>query len=351
MILSGPIFEVVYLAAVVVIWSALLYQALLTAAGYLYSRRKPARHLDPVELPRVSILVPARDEEEVIRSTVEHLLGLDYPREKIDVIIINDGSSDRTREILESIRDPRLTVLHVPRERSGQGKSRALNSGIRRARGELIAVYDADNRPDPASLRLLVDGLMADRSYSAAIRKFRCLNKSRALLTRFVNIETMSFQWIIQAGRSFLFRIAILPGTNFVIWKQAVIDAGGWDEKALTEDAELSMRLYRAGRKIRFVPRAVTWEQEPETVRVWLRQRERWVRGNNYVFSKLIRIRRDFKSSVIGWEFVLFSSMYYIFFAAMYCRTFCFCWGCSIWRASRSAARSSRSGSWLTCSS
>jgi len=107
-----------------------------------------------------------------------------------------------------------------------------------------------------------------------------------------------------------------LPGTNFVIRKRPLIDVGGWDEGELTEDAELSLKLYKAGWKIKFVPGAITREQEPDSIRVWLKQRERWVRGNNYVTGKILKDFWSFKNKVIGLEFLVFGLMYYVFFIA-----------------------------------
>lgn len=314
------LFEFVYILVVAVIWLMLVYQVILTFGGYLYSRKRVGlgKQLIPTEnLPFVSVLIPARNEEKVIKETVECMFALKYPENKIEIIVVNDGSNDKTQEILESINDKRLKVINIPVNESGKGKSRVLNLGLTCASGELLAVYDADNRPEPESLKILVNELVSSEGYVAAIGKFRTINKDRTNLTRFVNIESLSFQWIIQAGRSFLFDIAILPGTNFVIHKKVAIDAGGWDEHALTEDAELSERLYRDGWKIKFVPNAITWEQEPETIKVWLKQRERWVRGNNYVLKKVWKDFNGFKSKIIGTEFLSFSLMYYIFFFGM----------------------------------
>lgn len=316
--ISEIFFEFMYILVTAVIWLMLVYQGILTFGGYLYSRsRKKRKPLEPHELPLVSILIPARNEETVIAETVACMFRLDYPADKLEVLIMNDGSTDRTREILESYGDKRLKVINIPKEESGRGKSRVLNLGVRQTAGEIVAIYDADNRPEPNALRLLVDELLYDRSFIAAIGKFRTINKDATVMTRFINIESMAFQWIIQAGRSFFFDIAILPGTNFVIWKKTVLDAGGWDESALTEDAELSLRLYKAGGKIKFVPESITREQEPERLKVWLRQRERWVRGNNYVLVKTLGDFRHFKDKAIGFEFLAFSLMNYIFFAAM----------------------------------
>ena len=151
------------------------------------------------------------------------------------------------------------------------------------AKSSYIAIYDADNTPAPDALKYLVAQLLLHPGLGAVLGKFRTVNKDRTLLTRFINIETLSFQSILQAGRWRLFKIATLPGTNFVIRKEVIDQVGGWDEGAMTEDSELSIRMYINKWRIKFIPYALTYEQEPERWGVWMGQRTRWVRGNNYV--------------------------------------------------------------------
>jgi cellulose synthase/poly-beta-1,6-N-acetylglucosamine synthase-like glycosyltransferase len=205
----------------------------------------------------------------------------------------------------------------VPPERGGRGKSAALTYAVEASRHDLIAIYDADNRPEPNSLRLLVAALVADAGLAATVGKFRCINRHRNLLTRFVNIESLAFQWIMQAGRWAMLGVTTLPGTNFVVWRSVLQGVGGWDEKALTEDAELTIRLYETGRRIRFVPGAVTWEQEPEQLRVWLRQRLRWARGNNYVLAKHVGRLLALRPRVIAFELLYTLVLYYVVCAAI----------------------------------
>ena len=121
----------------------------------------------------------------------------------------------------------------------------------------------------------------------------------------------------MQAGRFHLSNVAILPGTNYVIKKSVLEKCGGWDEKAITEDSELSVRIYQRGFKIKFVPLSVTWEQEPEKLSVWIRQRTRWVRGNNYVLRKFAPEAFRFKSKFLVMEFVYLFALYYLFLAAI----------------------------------
>ncbi len=315
--------SILFLIAVLLIWFMIAYQLVLTIAGffhYLHSIREK-RRIDEMafDYPPVSILIPAHNEEVVIAATLDAMLALDYPREKLEVIIINDGSTDSTKQIVEGYakKDSRVVLHNVPVGEGGKGKSTALNLGVKRARSEIIAVYDADNTPAPDALKYLVAQLLLNPGLGAVIGKFRTVNKDRTLLTRFINIETLSFQSILQAGRWKLFKIATLPGTNFVIRKEVIDRMGGWDERAMTEDSELSIRMYIQKWRIKFIPYAITYEQEPERWDVWLKQRTRWVRGNNYVAWKFLRLRTELYSKRLRLEVFYLFAMYYIFFIAI----------------------------------
>ena len=322
--------SIVFLIAVILIWFMIGYQLLLTVAGFLHHLRsiRERKHVDAIAFayPPVSLLIPAHNEELVMGATLEAMLALDYPKDRLEIIVINDGSTDSTKEIIDSYRkrDNRIRLYDVPQGEGGKGKSRALNLGLQIAQSEFIAVYDADNTPAPDALQYLVAQLLMHPELGAVLGKFRTVNKDRNLLTRFINIETLSFQSILQAGRWWLLKIATLPGTNFVIRRAVIEQLGGWDEDAMTEDAELSIRMYINGWKIKYIPYAVTYEQEPERWDVWLRQRTRWVRGNNYVALKFLRRRREIKSRRVQLEVFYLFAMYYIFFIAIIISDFIF---------------------------
>lgn len=271
------------------------------------------------DLPTCTILIPAHNEAVVIGNTIEAMLNLEYPDGKLKIMVINDGSKDQTKEIIESYakKDSRVVLFNIPEGMGGKGKSRALNLGIQQVDSEVIAVYDADNTPDPKALHYLVASLVSDKELGGVIGKFRTVNKNRNLLTRFINIETLSFQSMLQAGRWQLHKIATLPGTNFVMWKWLIDELNGWDEEALTEDAELSIRIYELGYKIKFLPYAITYEQEPEKWSVWIKQRVRWVRGNNYVLAKFLKEIPNFKNKRLRFDLLYTLAVYYIFFVAV----------------------------------
>ena len=320
----------IFVIAVILIWFMIAYQFVLTVFGYInfIKSLKERKEIDEMifDYPSCSLLIPAYNEAKVIGATIESMLKLNYPKDKLQIIVINDGSTDSTKEIIESYaaQDSRVELFDIPKGEGGKGKSRTLNIGIKAAKGEIIAIYDADNTPDSNSLRYLVAQLLQHKELGAVLGKFRTVNKNRNWLTRFINIETLSFQSMLQAGRWQMNNIATLPGTNFVMWNWLIQKLNGWDEEALTEDSELSIRIYEEGYKIKFIPYAVTYEQEPESWKVWIKQRMRWVRGNNYVISKFFKEIPKFKNRRLAFDLLYTLALYYVFFAAIIISDFLF---------------------------
>ena len=312
-----------FVVAVILIWFMIGYQFLLTVFGYINFLRsaRERKDVDGISFtyPTCTILIPAHNEEMVIRRTVESMCRLVYPHDRLKIMVINDGSKDRTREIVLELaaQDDRVVLFDVPQGQGGKGKSRALNLGIRQVDAEIIAIYDADNTPDPDALRYLVAQLILHPELGAVLGKFRTVNKNATLLTRFINIETLGFQSMLQAGRWQMHHIATLPGTNFVMRAALIAELGGWDEEALTEDSELSIRIYEHGYRIKYIPYAVTYEQEPQEWAVWIRQRMRWVRGNNYVIGKFFRHIPHFKNRRLAFDLLYTLALYYVFFIAI----------------------------------
>jgi cellulose synthase/poly-beta-1,6-N-acetylglucosamine synthase-like glycosyltransferase len=312
-----------FVVAVILIWFMIAYQFVLTFFGYLNYMKslRERRVVDNMQFdyPSCTILIPAHNEAKVIGSTVEAMKNLRYPANRLRIVVIDDGSTDGTGAIVarHAAGDNRVELFVVPQGEGGRGKSRALNIGLRRVSSEIVAIYDADNTPDPNALRYLVAQLMVNEELGAVIGKFRTVNKDTNLLTRFINIETLSFQSMLQAGRWQMHNIATLPGTNFVVWTDLLRRLDGWDEEALTEDSELSIRIYKEGYKIKFIPYAITYEQEPQEWKVWLRQRMRWVRGNNYVIGKFFKEIPKFRNKRLAFDLLYTLSLYYVFFAAI----------------------------------
>ncbi|HGM1222861.1 glycosyltransferase, partial [Clostridioides difficile] len=300
----------------------LLINIILAMGGYIFYFKNFDKEIKEIdEYPMISILVPAHNEAKVIGRTVESLLLLNYPKSKMELIVINDNSSDNSKEILENIKDRynnyNFTIINTDSLTGGKGKSNALNIGYTISKGDFIAVYDADNTPDKNALRYLVQTIVMNDELGAVIGKFRTRNKNKNLLTKFINIETLSFQWMSQAGRWQLFNLCTIPGTNFILRRSIIEEIGGWDSKAIAEDTEISFRIYKLGYKIKLVPQSITWEQEPETVKVWIKQRTRWAKGNIYVLMKYIKnIFKQGRNKIV-FDIAYFFSVYFLFLTSV----------------------------------
>ncbi|GGA10893.1 glycosyl transferase family 2 [Paenibacillus marchantiophytorum] len=315
--------DILMLISVICIWSLLLVNVVLIVAGYLYYIEIENKPIPPLkgETPFVSIMVPAHNEGKVIMKTVESLLALDYPNDRYEIIVINDNSSDNSSVLLKHLQskypERNLTIINTDAVTGGKGKSNALNIGFQKSKGEYIAIYDADNTPEKKALLYLVSEITNDPTLGAVIGKFRTRNRDANLLTRFINIETLSFQWMAQAGRWKLFKLCTIPGTNFIMRREIVERIGGWDVKAIAEDTEISFRIYMMGYRIKFQPKSVTWEQEPQTVKVWFKQRTRWAKGNIYVIVKNVPLLFKRSARNIRFDIIYFLSIYFLLLTSL----------------------------------
>ena len=314
--------DLIGLIALLCIWSLLTVNQILVVAGYVYYIKINREKDKPLtRYPFVSILVPAHNEGKVIVRTVQSLLSLHYPENRYEIIVVNDNSSDNSCDLLADVQqrypERMLTIINTDAETGGKGKSNALNIGYGQSRGEYIVVYDADNTPEHDALKYLVAEIENDAKLGAVIGKFRTRNRDVNLLTRFINIETLSFQWMAQAGRWQLFQLCTIPGTNFIIRREVIEKIGGWDINAVAEDTEVSFRIYALGYKIKFMPLAVTWEQEPQTLKVWFKQRTRWVKGNIYVLIKFFPSLFKRQSQRVKFDIMYFLSVYFLLLGAL----------------------------------
>lgn len=287
--------DVVFLFAFFGIWLTQIYWMFLSLGAFLYARHaaRDAHQRGTMQMgswPTVSVLIPAHNEGMVIEDTLRAIAGSDYPAGRYEILLIDDGSTDDTRAVAERVamEYPQIRIIEVPKGQGGKGKSRTLNVALPQATGELIAVYDADNTPEPDCLRRLVAALCSNPRLVAVNGKVRTRNWADSWLTRFIHLEFIYFQWMFQAGRWYWFKLCTLMGTNYVIQREALEAMGGFDERSLVDDTEMSLRIFLGQRRIQWIPDAVTWEQEPSTLSVWFRQRTRWAQGNLYVTAKYL---------------------------------------------------------------
>ncbi|HWR39912.1 MAG TPA: glycosyltransferase [Patescibacteria group bacterium] len=279
-------------------WLLLAYYSLLTVAGIIYRGRKHDNQ-PLARYPSVSVLIPAYNEGVVLSHTLNAMTKLDYPGE-LTIFVLNDRSTDNTGEIAQFYADLFANIRHVVvPEGVPKGKSRVLNYGLSLSESAYFAVYDADNQPEPDALRLLVEKAVKTPKAVGAVGYVKTINEQKNLLTRMISLEFQVFQLLMQAGRWSLFSTGSLTGTNMLVSRAAIERVGGYDPYALAEDADLTLTLTAQGGLLPIVPESVTWEQEPETFAVWLRQRTRWSQGNIYILVKALRERSWLKGRVL----------------------------------------------------
>ena len=235
-------------------------------------------HDQPPRLPShppVSILIPCFNEEDGAEETFSVLDHIDYP--DYEVVAINDGSRDRTGEVLERIaqRMPRLRVVHLA---ANQGKSTALNVGALAARHEILVCIDGDALLDPNALTWLVRRFQSDARLGALTGNPRIRNRA-TLLGRLQVGEFSAIVGLIKRSQTVLGALFTVSGVICAFRKRALHEAGWWSPAALTDDVDVSWRIQLAGWSIAYEPKALCWILMPETLRGLWRQRLRWAEG------------------------------------------------------------------------
>lgn len=234
--------------------------------------------------PFVSIMVPCSNEEAVIASTLTSILGLDYAKydgtPNFEVLVIDDGSTDQTYQVVSSLKEihPNLKILKREYPEARKGKSAALNQGIKLCEGEVICVFDADTRIEPNFLKKSIP-LLAESSVAGVQSRVRIYNAKHNWLTQNQEVEFGTYVRIMQEARDSLGGACGLGGNGQLVKRDALLSVGGWNEESLTEDLDLSIRLYIKGLNIRYCDDAIVWQEAVETTEALIRQRKRWAMG------------------------------------------------------------------------
>jgi len=239
--------------------------------------------------PFVSVMVPCRNEELVIEGLVTALMALDYPDDRHEVIVIDDGSDDNTGSILDRLaaRYPVLRCIHRP-PGAGGGKSGALNTALETARGEVVVVFDADHKPRADVLRRLARHF-ADPNVGAVQGRCIVRNSNETRLARSIAVDYYCGYLVNEYGRQSLFELPAYGGSNCAVRASWIRAFGGWNENTVTEDTDLTLRLIMVGRSVRFDVTAIDTEESVPTFHRFWRQRYRWARGHQQAWREYRR--------------------------------------------------------------
>ena len=243
---------------------------------YFSNERKGALPID--DLPFVSILMPAHNEGDILYNVVEEMTKLNYPN--YEIILINDGSSDNTAEVLKNIVKA-YDIVRVIDLHPNCGKANALYLGTIAAKGEILVGVDSDSYLDKNALRYLVSHFTNKHNgerVGAVTGNPRVRNRG-TLLSKLQLCEYASIISLIKRTQRVLGKVMTVSGVCVAYRKRALMECGFWDRDMMTEDIAVTWKLEKNFWDVRYEPRALCWMLVPETVKGLWKQRKRWAEG------------------------------------------------------------------------
>ena len=242
--------------------------------GFMQHTERDIGERDDVELPPVSIIVPAYNEGAVIGAAIESLLALDYPT--YEIVVVDDGSRDDTLAQATKWEGHGGAPVRVFSGPNG-GKATALNLGIQNARYPFLFCMDSDSTVEAECLRRAV-AHMEDDTVGAVAGNVKVKNRN-SLLTRLQALEYIEGLNMPRRAQGFVAAVNIVPGPVGLFRREALEDVGFYDTDTFAEDADLTLKLIAAGWKIAYEDQAIAWTQAPDRWLDLIQQRYRWTRG------------------------------------------------------------------------
>jgi len=262
----------------------------LSGLALWQARREQRTVFPPIDPDRfVTVLIPAFNEERVIERSVARVL--DSRDVRIEIIVVDDGSKDRTSEIVRTAYagEPRVRLLTL----ENGGKARALNKGLELANGEIVIALDADTQFEPNTIARLVRWF-ADPQLGAVAGNAKVGNRVN-LVTRWQALEYITAQNLERRALARLDAVTVVPGAVGAWRLEAIRAVGGYPPDTLAEDQDLTIAIQRAGWKVHYDQFAVAWTEAPESFRALAKQRFRWAYGTLQCLFKHRRVIREGK--------------------------------------------------------
>jgi cellulose synthase/poly-beta-1,6-N-acetylglucosamine synthase-like glycosyltransferase len=352
------ILEIVGLALVAVLLSICLwglYNVPILVTGvrdFRESRKKSEKKTFSNErLHTFSIIVPAKNEENVIGRLLNSVSRLNYPLDKREIIIVEDGSIDGTRDVCMDFAKE-ISGVRILHRSFSDGKPSALNYALKHAKGDVIAVFDADNVPDKNAL-IAVHEYFKDPTVAAVQGKTLSINSKENMLTQLISYEEAVWCEAYLRGKDVLNLFVHLKGSCQFIRRDVLERLGGFSEAVLSEDMEISARLTENNYKIRYASDVVAWQETPSDLKTLFKQRTRWFRGTMEVAFKYGRLmarpsRKNFDAETTLFSpFMLIASL--VPYTAMFWALFTILPFDALWRISVQFATLTTTITMLSC--
>ena len=263
------------------------------------------------ELPSISVIVPVKNEANVVGRLLSSLLKTDYPEEKREFIVVEDGSVDQTVNICNDYAKEYPGQVKVICRSFSDGKPSALVEALKHVKGDIVGVFDADNVVEEDAL-LRVAQHFEDSSVVAVQGKVSAINAEENMLTQLIaHEETLRYDGFCR-GKDALGLFVPLMGSNYFVKRDVLEAVGGWDSSVLSEDMELAVRLIHNGKKIKYAPDVRSWQEYPRSMMSFFKQRIRWWRGSMEVGFKYGRLLRNPSRLSLDTELTLVGSFVFI---------------------------------------
>lgn len=248
----------------------------------------PEKHFE--ELPFVTIQLPMFNERYVAARLIEACANIDYPKDKFELQVLDDSTDDTTDIVREKVEEVRArgvdaTLIHRV-DRTGY-KAGALENGLKTAKGEFVAVFDADFIPQPCVLKKIVH-YFADEKIGMVQARWGHINRRYSLLTRIQSLMLDGHFVIEHGARQRSGRFFNFNGTAGMWRRKAISDAGGWEHDTLTEDMDLSYRAQLKGWRFIYLPDVVAPAEIPVEMASFKAQQHRWAKGSIQVCKKML---------------------------------------------------------------
>lgn len=262
----------------------------------LFEHKKKLRHEnkcmndEPTYFPSATIIIPCFNEEGTVEGTIQSLLAMNYPKDKLNIVIVDDGSTDTTWEYIQKYSDhPQIEVY----KKTNGGKYTALNYGIERSKAELVGCLDADSFVHPDTLRRIVRYFVDPKvmAVTPAIKIF----KPKSLIQGLQYVE-YQFGIMIKKLLSYLSAIHVTPGPFTIFRREVFTKIGLFKHAHNTEDMEIAMRMHKNHLKIENCHKAFVYTVGPRTLKALYKQRVRWTHGflENAIDYKGIFFRKEY---------------------------------------------------------
>lgn len=273
--------------------------------NYLKSKKSSAEAVQfnfskPEEVPLVTIQLPLYNEMYVVQRLLKNIAKIDYPAEKLEIQVLDDSTDEsllQTKELIKGLQKRGLDIKHITRSNRSGFKAGALKEGLKTAKGDFIAIFDADFMPNEDWLQKTIP-YFKDPQIGVVQTRWGHINRDYSILTK-IQAFALDFHFILeQVGRNFGNHFINFNGTAGVWRKECILDAGNWEGDTLTEDLDLSYRAQLKNWKFKYLEEVETPAELPVAISAAKSQQFRWNKGAAENFQKLFfKLATDSKVS------------------------------------------------------